>query len=74
MAGAVRRQYGRLDVLFNNAGANVPPTGVHEMSYADWRMVVSSECAAPRHWLRHAPRHWLRHAPRHWLRHGLGAQ
>ena len=38
---AVRRRYGRLDLLFNNAGANVPPTTVDKMSMSDWRKVVS---------------------------------
>jgi NAD(P)-dependent dehydrogenase (short-subunit alcohol dehydrogenase family) len=33
--------HGRLDVLFNNAGTNVPPTDVGEVSWEDWRKVVS---------------------------------
>lgn len=32
--------WGRLDVLFNNAGANVPPRGVDETTLADWRSVI----------------------------------
>ena len=38
--GSVRRSFGRLDVLFNNAGANVAPTWVDEMSMSDWRSVI----------------------------------
>ena len=33
--------HGRLDVLFNNAGTNVPPMDVGEVSWEDWRKVVS---------------------------------
>ncbi|MBX2804965.1 MAG: SDR family oxidoreductase [Hyphomicrobiales bacterium] len=33
--------HGRLDVLFNNAGVNVPAQDVGEISFEDWRKVVS---------------------------------
>jgi NAD(P)-dependent dehydrogenase (short-subunit alcohol dehydrogenase family) len=33
--------HGRLDVLFNNAGTNVPPRDVGDTSWEDWRKVVS---------------------------------
>ena len=33
----LKAQFGRLDVLFNNAGAGIPPTSVELMSMADWR-------------------------------------
>ena len=33
-------RFGRLDCLFNNAGAGVPATTIDEMSVEDWRMVV----------------------------------
>lgn len=32
--------FGRLDALFNNAGAGTPPKTIDEMAVADWRMVV----------------------------------
>ncbi|MEM0987641.1 MAG: SDR family oxidoreductase [Pseudomonadota bacterium] len=32
--------FGRLDMLFNNAGAGTPPLTIDEMSVDDWRMVV----------------------------------
>lgn len=38
---AIKSTYGRVDVLFNNAGTNVPPTDVDSMSYAAWRQVVA---------------------------------
>ncbi|MFT3973452.1 MAG: SDR family NAD(P)-dependent oxidoreductase [Amaricoccus sp.] len=37
----IRDQHGRLDVVFNNAGANIPATLTGDISYADWRKVVS---------------------------------
>ena len=46
---AVRRTYGRLDLLFNNAGANVPPTRVDEMSMEHWRKVVGVNLDAAFH-------------------------
>jgi NAD(P)-dependent dehydrogenase (short-subunit alcohol dehydrogenase family) len=33
--------HGRLDVLFNNAGVNVPAQDVGDISFEDWRKVVS---------------------------------
>ena len=32
--------YGRLDVLFNNAGANTPSTNFGDLSYEQWRQVL----------------------------------
>lgn len=40
--------------LFNNAGANVPPTTVDEMSMADWRNVVGINLDAAFHVARNA--------------------
>lgn len=37
---AVREQYGRLDLLFNNAGVNAPQVNLDEVQYADWKRVV----------------------------------
>jgi NAD(P)-dependent dehydrogenase (short-subunit alcohol dehydrogenase family) len=33
--------HGRLDVVFNNAGVNTPPRDVGDISWEDWRKVVS---------------------------------
>ena len=45
----VRADYGRLDVLFNNAGANVPPTPVDEMTLDAWRSVLAINVDAAFH-------------------------
>lgn len=37
----IRAVHGRLDVVFNNAGANIPATLTGDISFADWRRVVS---------------------------------
>ncbi len=39
---AVRQEYGRLDVLFNNAGRGTPATPMEDLSLELWNMVVSS--------------------------------
>jgi NAD(P)-dependent dehydrogenase (short-subunit alcohol dehydrogenase family) len=38
--GEVRRAFGRLDLLFNNAGMGGPPVGFDELSFEQWRRVV----------------------------------
>ncbi|MDA1010215.1 MAG: SDR family NAD(P)-dependent oxidoreductase, partial [Chloroflexi bacterium] len=37
---AIRDRFGRLDVLFNNAGRGGPPVPFEELAYEDWRQVV----------------------------------
>ena len=37
---AVREEFGRLDVLFNNAGINVPGATIDELTVEQWRSVV----------------------------------
>ena len=37
----VRDEAGRLDLLFNNAGGNVPSTNFGELTFEQWRQVVS---------------------------------
>jgi len=37
---AVRERFGRLDVLFNNAGRGGPPVHFEDIEYDDWRQVV----------------------------------
>jgi NAD(P)-dependent dehydrogenase (short-subunit alcohol dehydrogenase family) len=37
----VKEQFGRLDVLFNNAGTNVPSTNFGDMTWEQWRSVVA---------------------------------
>jgi len=37
----VKATWGRLDLLFNNAGQNVPGTAFEDLSFADWSRVVA---------------------------------
>lgn len=37
---AARNAYGRVDLLFNNAGAGAPPVPLEELSFDDWKRVV----------------------------------
>ena len=38
--GEVGNRFGRLDVLFNNAGGNVPATSIEELTLEQWQQVV----------------------------------
>jgi NAD(P)-dependent dehydrogenase (short-subunit alcohol dehydrogenase family) len=38
---ATQQQFGRLDVLFNNAGGNVPSTNFGDLTWEQWRSVVN---------------------------------
>jgi NAD(P)-dependent dehydrogenase (short-subunit alcohol dehydrogenase family) len=38
---ATRSRFGRLDLLFNNAGANVPGVAFEDLSFQDWSAVVA---------------------------------
>ena len=38
---AVKHRFGRLDVLFNNAGGNTPTTNFGDLTWEQWRSVVS---------------------------------
>ncbi len=38
---AIGKKFGRLDVLFNNAGGNVPSTNFGDMTWEQWRSVVA---------------------------------
>ncbi len=38
--GAVRAEFGRLDVLFNNAGSGAPPVLLEELTVEQWQTVV----------------------------------
>jgi NAD(P)-dependent dehydrogenase (short-subunit alcohol dehydrogenase family) len=39
--------YGRLDVLFNNAGTGAPPLPFEDLSLAQWQAVVATNLTAP---------------------------
>src|SRR3954470_3219216 len=37
-----RDKFGRLDVLFNNAGVGAPNVPLDELAFADWRTIVDT--------------------------------
>ncbi len=39
---AVRDAYGRLDLLFNNAGTNAPGVPLSDLAFADWQRVIAT--------------------------------
>ena len=43
---AVRTRFGRLDLLFNNAGSGAPPVPLEDLDLADWRRVVDVNLTA----------------------------
>ena len=59
----IRNRYGRLDLLFNNAGSNVKPTVVGDMSLKDWKSVVDINLNAAFHVAREAYRLMSEQAP-----------
>jgi NAD(P)-dependent dehydrogenase (short-subunit alcohol dehydrogenase family) len=40
--GCVRETFGRLDVLFNNAGVNAPSMPIENLTFEQWRAVVDT--------------------------------
>ena len=38
----LHEQFGRLDVLFNNAGTGAPPVALEDLSYMQWKAVVDA--------------------------------
>jgi NAD(P)-dependent dehydrogenase (short-subunit alcohol dehydrogenase family) len=44
---AVRQAYGRLDLLFNNAGMGAPAVPIEELSFEQWQAVVSVNLTGP---------------------------
>jgi NAD(P)-dependent dehydrogenase (short-subunit alcohol dehydrogenase family) len=37
-----RETFGRLDVLFNNAGTNTPAVGIEELTFEAWKAVIDT--------------------------------
>ena len=44
---ATHTAFGRLDVLFNNAGTNVPAVGLDEVTVEQWQSVVAANLTGP---------------------------
>ncbi len=44
---ATKQKFGRLDVLFNNAGTGAPPVPMEELTYAQWKAVVDTNLTGP---------------------------
>jgi NAD(P)-dependent dehydrogenase (short-subunit alcohol dehydrogenase family) len=42
-----KAEFGRLDLLFNNAGTGAPPVPLEELSYEQWQRVVSVNLTGP---------------------------
>ncbi len=42
-----RERFGRLDVLFNNAGISAPPVPLEELTYEQWNAVVGANLTGP---------------------------
>jgi NAD(P)-dependent dehydrogenase (short-subunit alcohol dehydrogenase family) len=43
----VKEQFGRLDLLFNNAGMGAPPVPLEELTYEQWSAVVAANLTGP---------------------------
>src|SRR5262249_11449313 len=43
----VKEHFGRLDVLFNNAGMGAPPVPLEELTYDQWSAVVAANLTGP---------------------------
>ena len=40
--GETKREFGRLDLLFNNAGMGAPPINLEDLTYEQWKAVVDA--------------------------------
>ena len=43
---AVERTFGRLDLLFNNAGINMSPTTIQDVTITDWKRIMDTNVTA----------------------------
>jgi NAD(P)-dependent dehydrogenase (short-subunit alcohol dehydrogenase family) len=40
--GSIKERFGRLDLLFNNAGTNAPPVNIEDLGVDQWRAVIDT--------------------------------
>jgi NAD(P)-dependent dehydrogenase (short-subunit alcohol dehydrogenase family) len=59
----VKTSYGRLDLLFNNAGAGTPPVPMEDLTLDQWRAVVETNLTGPFLCTQHAIRMMKEQAP-----------
>jgi NADP-dependent 3-hydroxy acid dehydrogenase YdfG len=62
--GHIEQQWGRLDLLFNNAGRAAPEVALEEVSYEDWTSVVQTNLTGSFLCTQHAFRIMKRQVPR----------
>ncbi|MGJ4903593.1 SDR family oxidoreductase [Bradyrhizobium sp. HKCCYLRH2060] len=60
----VKSTYGRLDVLFNNAGMGAPPVPLEDLTLQQWQQVVATNLTAPFLCTQHAFRIMKGQSPR----------
>lgn len=60
----VKQTYGRLDVLFNNAGMGAPPVNFEDLGLEQWRAVVNTNLTGPFLCTQHAFRIMKDQSPR----------
>ena len=44
---AIRTEFGRLDLLVNNAGSNVPPVPLEEVTFDQWSGILAANLTGP---------------------------
>jgi NAD(P)-dependent dehydrogenase (short-subunit alcohol dehydrogenase family) len=44
---ATRQHFGRLDLLFNNAGSGAPPVPLEDLAFEDWQRTVNTNLTGP---------------------------
>jgi NAD(P)-dependent dehydrogenase (short-subunit alcohol dehydrogenase family) len=61
---ALKTRFGRLDLLFNNAGVSLPATAMEDVDYAGWRRVIDTNLTGAFLCTQHAFRLMKAQAPR----------